>query len=87
MSESKETPALKKTLLSSTLVLDPDQPNLHDLKYVFEVSRCVKPVEFKNLWRLAVKTPQESNYTEVIDADSLGTVIDRIRYLFEQDGL
>lgn len=58
----------------------------HDLTYVFEISR-VADGEFKNLWRLAVKTPADEALVEVVDADALSTCIAKVGYIFEQDGL
>ena len=57
-----------------------------DLEYQFRISR-IKGGNFKNLWRLEARTPQDAAPVEIIDADMLGTVIDRIRWIFEQDGL
>ena len=63
-----------------------DKP-LHDLVYQFKVSRRANPSEFRNLWQLIVKTPNDSQPMELVDADLLSTVIDKIRLVFEQDGL
>jgi len=60
---------------------------LHDLVYIFKVSRRANPVEFKNLWQLVVKTPSDPNPIELVDADSLSTVIAKIGLVFEEDGL
>ena len=58
----------------------------HDLMYQFTISRVAEG-QFKNLWRLTVKTPTDSEAVELVDADSLSTVISKIGYIFEQDGL
>lgn len=58
----------------------------HDLTYQFTISRVAEG-QFKNLWRLVVKTPTDSEAVELVDADSLSTVISKIGYIFEQDGL
>jgi hypothetical protein len=58
-----------------------------DLVYTFKISRKAKPKEFRNLWALSVKTPTDTKQIEIIDADSLETIISRIRWCFEQDGL
>jgi hypothetical protein len=58
----------------------------YDLVYEFKISRC-RAGSFKNLWRLQAKTPEGKKLEEIIDADMLSTVIDRIRYIFEADGL
>lgn len=67
--------------------LKPSSPSpVYDITYDFRISRCAAG-SFKNLWRLEVKTPDYRELIEIIDADMLTTVIDRIRYVFEQDGL
>ena len=58
-----------------------------DLVYRFKVSRRAAPVEFRNLWELAFKGPQDKDWQVAIDADMLSTVISRINHIFEQDGL
>ena len=58
-----------------------------DLAYEFRISRRASPPEFRNLWELAAKLPEDKHFSIVIDADMLGTCIDRIRYIFERDGL
>jgi len=58
----------------------------HDLAYTFRVSRVAEG-NFKNLWRLEVKGPHDMDFAEVVDADMLSTVIAKISYVFEQDGL
>jgi hypothetical protein len=58
-----------------------------DLVYRFKISRRANPIEFRNLWELAFKGPQDKDYAVVIDADMLSTVISRINYIFEADGL
>lgn len=58
----------------------------YDKSYVFTVSRVAEG-NFKNLWRLEVKTPADETFVEVCDADSLSTCIAKIGYVFEQDGL
>lgn len=62
-------------------------PSDTDLVYKFTISRRAYPPQFRNLWQLLVKTPTDSKQTELIDADSLETIISRIRLIFEQDGL
>ncbi len=57
----------------------------HDVKFVFEVSRVAEG-NFKNLWQLRVQLPQDKEMIEEIDADSLSMIIDRIGYIFEQEG-
>lgn len=58
-----------------------------DLVYSFKISRRAHPKEFRNLWELIVKTPADTKPVQLIDADSLETVIARLRWVFEQDGL
>lgn len=58
----------------------------HDLTYTFVISR-VASGNFKNLWNLKVQTPAESHLIEVVDADSLSTVLGKIGLVFEVDGL
>jgi hypothetical protein len=58
----------------------------HDLEYSFVIRR-VADGAFKNLWQLEVKTPRDESFIEVVDADSLSTVIDKIGLVFEVDGL
>ena len=58
-----------------------------DLTYSFKISRRAYPKEFRNLWELIVKTPTDTKPMQLIDADSLETIISRIRLIFEQDGL
>lgn len=58
-----------------------------DLVYMFKISRRAHPVQFKNLWQLIVKTPSDEKAVEIIDADSLDTVVNRLRSIFEDDGL
>jgi hypothetical protein len=58
----------------------------YDVEYSFKISR-IADGSFKNLWRLEVLTPKDETFVEVVDADSLSTVIDKIGYIFEQDGL
>ncbi len=53
-----------------------------DSKYTFEIARIVEG-NFKNLWRLRISTPE---FTELVDADSLSTVISKIGYVLERDG-
>lgn len=60
---------------------------LTDLTYSFKISRRATPKEFRNLWELIVKTPTDTKPMQLIDADSLETLISRIRLIFEQDGL
>lgn len=58
----------------------------HDLTYQFEISRVAEG-NFKNLWNLKVQTPEDSHMIEVVDADSLSTVLSKIGLVFEVDGL
>jgi hypothetical protein len=58
----------------------------HDLKYVFAISRVAEG-NFKNLWRLEVKTPNDTELVEIVDADSLSTVLGKISLVFEAEGL
>lgn len=58
-----------------------------DLVYRFQIARRANPKEFKNLWQLIAKTPTDKEPVELIDADTLETVISRLRYIFEADGL
>jgi len=58
---------------------------VHDVRFKFEVSRVAKG-NFKNLWQLRVQLPQDKEMIEEIDADSLSMVVDRIAYIFEQEG-
>jgi hypothetical protein len=57
----------------------------HDVVYAFKVSRIADGA-FKNLWQLKISTPENEEFVENIDADSLSMCLDRIRYIFEQDG-
>lgn len=74
------------TVLPAPLVPE-TQPLTKDLVYRFKVSRLAAPKEFKNLWELAFIGPEDKDYVVPIDADALSVVIDRIRFVFEQDGL
>lgn len=58
----------------------------HDSHYVFDITR-VTSGNFKNLWRLAVSTPEVPELTEIVDADSLSTVLGKVQMVFEADGL
>ena len=58
-----------------------------DLVYTFRISRRAAPIEFRNLWELAYKSPEDKEWQVLIDADMLSTVITHINYIFEQDGL
>lgn len=58
----------------------------HDLTYRFEVSRVAEG-NFKNLWRLRIQTPSDVEFVEIVDADMLSTVLSKIGYVFEQEGL
>jgi hypothetical protein len=57
----------------------------HDSKYVFEISRITNG-NFKNLWQLKIATPEIPELTELVDADSLSTVMGKINYVLERDG-
>lgn len=78
-----ETPA--KVSDKSPAHVVSDKP-LHDLVYQFKVSRRAGG-NFRNLWQLVVKTPSVPQPMELVDADLLSTVIDKIRLVFEEDGL
>jgi len=58
----------------------------HDLNYTFVIRR-VADGNFKNLWQLEVKTPSDVDFVEVVDADSLSTVLGKISLVFEAEGL
>lgn len=57
----------------------------YDVEYQFRIRRTAEG-NFKNLWSLEVKAPGDSEFLSEIDADSLSMVIDRLGYIFEQDG-
>lgn len=59
---------------------------VHDMTYEFVISR-VADGSFKNLWQLRLKRPGEAEWDEIVDADSLSTVIAKVGYIFEADGL
>ena len=52
-----------------------------DLEYTFVVTRTIAPKEVANLWSLKV------NGEKIVDNDNLSTVVAKISYVFEQDGL
>jgi len=52
-----------------------------DLEYTFVVKRTIAPKEVANLWSLYL------NGECVVDNDALSTVVAKIGYIFEQDGL
>ena len=52
-----------------------------DLTYTFVVTRSIAPKEVSNLWSLEV------NGEKIVDNDSLSTVIGKMGYVFEADGL
>lgn len=58
----------------------------HDITYSFRISRVAEGA-FKNLWRLEVQTPRDESFVEIVDADMLSTILGKIGYVFEQDGL
>jgi hypothetical protein len=58
----------------------------HDLTYRFEISR-VRDGNFRNLWQLKVQTPTDETMLEMVDADALSTVLEKIGWVFEMDGL
>lgn len=58
----------------------------HDLEFKFNVRRVAEG-NFKGLWQLEVKLPNTETYVEVVDCDHLSTVISKIGYIFEQEGL
>lgn len=66
--------------------MDTTFKKIHDLTYRFEVSRVAEG-NFKNLWRLRIQTPTDESFIEIVDADMLSTVLSKIGYVFEQEGL
>lgn len=58
----------------------------YDVEYDFRISR-IADGNFRNLWKLEVKTPVDTDFVEICDADSLSTCIAKVGYIFEQDGL
>ena len=58
----------------------------HDSEYSFIIRRVVKG-NFRNLWQLCVSTPEIPVMTEIVDADSLSTILGKIQMVFEADGL
>jgi len=52
-----------------------------DIEYTFVVKRSAEPKEVANLWSLWV------NGEQVVDNDTLSTVIAKMGYVFEADGL
>lgn len=57
----------------------------HDVCYTFRIAR-VADGPFKNLWQLKVQTPEDVDLVEIVDADSLSTVVAKVGYVFERDG-
>ena len=55
-----------------------------DRTFTFKIRRH-KSGSFKNLWQLVAKM-EGGEPMEIIDADSLSLVIDKIGYLFEKEG-
>jgi hypothetical protein len=60
---------------------------LTDNEYQFTIRRHVAPKEISNLWELKVQGPNDKEPITLIDADSLSTVLTRVQYIFEADGL
>lgn len=58
----------------------------HDLSYQFRISRVAEG-NFKNLWDLEVKTPTDTDFVKVCEADMLSTAVAKVGYVFEQEGL
>ena len=58
-----------------------------DLTYEFKIQRHVMPKEIANLWDLDVKGPEDKDFVKIVQADMLSTVIAKIGFIFEQDGL
>jgi hypothetical protein len=52
-----------------------------DIEYTFVVKRSAEPKEVSNLWSLWV------NGEQIVDNDTLSTVIAKMGFVFEQDGL
>jgi hypothetical protein len=76
----------KTTRQTSPTVLTPPASDF-DVVYKFVIKRRAQPVEFRNLWQLLVKGPRDETFLEVVDADSLSTVLGKIGYVFEREGL
>ncbi len=57
----------------------------YDVVYEFKISRVAEG-NFKNLWKLEVKSPADESLKELVDADSLSTCIDKLQLVFEVDG-
>jgi|WetSurMetagenome_2_1015567.scaffolds.fasta_scaffold153635_2 hypothetical protein len=55
-----------------------------DRTFVFKIRRH-KDGSFKNLWSLSAKLEGQEPI-EIVDADALDTCIDKIGFLFEQEG-
>jgi hypothetical protein len=66
--------------------MDSTSPVKTDVEYVFKVTRCSEPAEVRNLWNLEISTPTEPKLTELVNADSLSTVLSKITFVVEQDG-
>lgn len=58
----------------------------HDLEFKFHVRRVAEG-NFKGLWQLEAKLPDSTEFVEIVDCDHLSTVISKIGYVFEQEGL
>lgn len=58
----------------------------YDNEYSFVIRRVAEG-NFKNLWQLKAKTPTSDGFIEIVDADMLATVLSKIGFMFEQDGL
>jgi hypothetical protein len=57
----------------------------HDSQYTFQIQRVTQG-NFRNLWQLKIATPDKPELTELVDADSLSTVMGKINFVLEQDG-
>jgi len=58
---------------------------VHDVVFEFKVKRHASG-NFRNLWDLEVKTPNDVEFETVVDADSLSMAIDKIGYILERNG-
>ena len=57
----------------------------HDLTYGFRISR--RADAFSPLWDLDVKTPTDTEWFKLVDADNLATCVGKVGYCLERDGL
>lgn len=63
----------------------PSDAERFDRTFIFKIRRH-RDGSFKNLWALTAKMDGQTEATEIVDADALDTVIDKIGFLFEQEG-